>query len=57
MNRKLLISKILYKQGFGSAGEQKLYGIVQGGTYDDLREESIDFNVKRINYYVVEIVW
>ena len=48
-------SNILYKPGFGSAGEQKLYGIVQGGTYDDLREESIDFNVNKIDTFGIAI--
>ena len=48
-------SNILYKQGFGSAGEQKLYGIVQGGTYDDLREESIDFNLNKIDTFGIAI--
>mgnify|MGYP001169310406 FL=1 len=48
-------SNILYKRGFGSAGEQKLYGIVQGGTYDDLREESIDFNVNKIDTFGIAI--
>ena len=36
-------SSTKYKPTYGSAGEQKLYGIVQGGIYEDLREESIDF--------------
>ena len=48
-------SKILYKSGFGSAGEQKLYGIVQGGIYDDLREESIDFNINKIETFGIAI--
>ncbi|MDC1184658.1 tRNA guanosine(34) transglycosylase Tgt [Alphaproteobacteria bacterium] len=48
-------SNILYKPGFGSAGEQKLYGIVQGGTYEDLREESIDFNVNKIDTFGIAI--
>ena len=48
-------SNILYKPGFGSAGEQRLYGIVQGGTYDDLREESIDFNVNKIDTFGIAI--
>ena len=26
----------------GSSGKQKLYGIIQGGIYEDLREQSID---------------
>ena len=42
-------ANILYQSCFGSAGKQKLYGIVQGGVYDDLREESIDFNLKKID--------
>ena len=48
-------SNILYKSGFGSAGEQKLYGIVQGGIYDDLREESIDFNLNEIQTFGIAI--
>ena len=48
-------SNILYKPEFGSAGEQKLYGIVQGGTYDDLREESIDFNINKIDTFGIAI--
>ena len=28
----------------GSSGNQALYGIVQGGIYNDLRDESINFN-------------
>jgi len=48
-------SNILYKSGFGSAGEQKLYGIVQGGIYDDLREESIDFNINKIDTFGIAI--
>ena len=48
-------SDVLYKPGFGSAGEQKLYGIVQGGIYDDLREESIEFNLKKINTFGIAI--
>ena len=46
---------ILFKSGFGSAGEQKLYGIVQGGIYDDLREESIDFNLNKIDTFGIAI--
>tara|TARA_B100001123_G_scaffold451144_1_gene627686 strand:+ start:6527 stop:7738 length:1212 start_codon:yes stop_codon:yes gene_type:complete len=36
-----------YPPGCGSSGSQKLYGIIQGGIYEDLREESIDFNLKK----------
>ncbi len=31
----------------GSSGKQKLYGIIQGGIYEDLREQSIDFNLSQ----------
>jgi len=48
-------SNILYKSGFGSSGEQKLYGIVQGGIYDDLREESVDFNINKIDTFGIAI--
>ena len=44
-----------YKSGFGSSGEQKLYGIVQGGIYEDLREESIDFNLNKIDTFGIAI--
>tara|TARA_Y100001970_G_scaffold269704_1_gene362612 strand:- start:11953 stop:13146 length:1194 start_codon:yes stop_codon:yes gene_type:complete len=44
-----------YKPCFGSAGEQKLYGIVQGGIYDDLREESIEFNLNKIDTFGIAI--
>ncbi len=48
-------SKIKYKPGYGSAGEQKLYGIVQGGVHEDLREESIDFNLNHIDTFGIAI--
>jgi len=48
-------SNTFYKSGFGSAGEQKLYGIVQGGIYDDLREESIEFNLNKIDLFGIAI--
>tara|TARA_B100000029_G_scaffold515709_1_gene624114 strand:- start:3863 stop:5056 length:1194 start_codon:yes stop_codon:yes gene_type:complete len=34
-----------YKRTCGSSGYQKLYGIIQGGVYDDLRDQSIEFNM------------
>ena len=37
--------KNLYSSRHGSAGIQALYGIIQGGIYDDLRDESIEFNL------------
>jgi len=48
-------SNITYKPGFGSAGEQKLYGIVQGGIYEDLREESIEFYLNEIDTFGIAI--
>ncbi len=48
-------SSIKYKPSYGSAGEQKLYGIVQGGIYEDLREESIDFNLHKIDTFGIAI--
>ena len=38
-------SNSYYPATFGSSGEQRLYGIIQGGVYQDLREESIEFNL------------
>ena len=46
---------IKYKAGFGSSGEQKIYGIIQGGVYEDLREESIDFNLNKIETFGIAI--
>ncbi len=48
-------SHMKYKPSYGSAGEQKLYGIVQGGIHDDLREESVDFNLNKINTFGIAI--
>lgn len=48
-------SSINYSPGFGSSGEQRLYGIVQGGVYEDLREESIDFNLNKIDTFGIAI--
>ena len=39
-------SSSYYPSSFGSAGEQKLYGVIQGGIHRDLRDESIEFNLK-----------
>ena len=36
-----------YPSQYGSAGKQALYGIIQGGIYEDLRESSIDFNLNK----------
>tara|TARA_B100000700_G_C14819290_1_gene749042 strand:- start:251 stop:937 length:687 start_codon:yes stop_codon:yes gene_type:complete len=45
---------IYYKSNFGSAGPQKLYGIVQGGIHKDLRDESINFNLSN-NFFGIAI--
>ena len=39
----------------GSSGNQKLYGIIQGGIYKDLREESIEFNINSKNFFGLAI--
>jgi len=40
-----------YESFAGSAGPQALYGIIQGGVHEDLREESIIFNIKNNNFF------
>ena len=44
-----------YLSRHGSAGLQALYGIIQGGIYEDLREESIEFNLKDNNFFGLAI--
>ena len=44
-----------FKECFGSSGEQKLYGIIQGGIHHDLRDESIEFNVNNSNFFGLAI--
>ena len=48
-------TKLNYTPSYGSAGEQKLYGIIQGGIYEDLRLESIDFNLNKIDVFGIAI--
>ena len=48
-------SKINYSPKNGSAGRQEMYGIIQGGIYKDLREESIEFNTEKINTFGIAI--
>ena len=43
INSFLRKDKYLLKSG--SSGPQELYGIIQGGIYNDLRDESIEFNL------------
>ena len=47
--------KIEYLPAHGSAGAQQLYGIIQGGVYEDLRDESIDFNLNSNNFFGLAI--
>ena len=48
-------SNLNYSSKMGSAGPQEIYGIVQGGIYEDLRDESIDFNLNKINTFGIAI--
>ncbi len=48
-------SKLRYNSNEGSAGKQEIYGIIQGGTYKDMREQSIDFNQNLINTFGIAI--
>jgi|TARA_B110000196_G_C21151510_1_gene670007 queuine tRNA-ribosyltransferase len=48
-------SNSIYGQGAGSAGPQSLYGIIQGGIYEDLRDESVDFNINNDNFFGLAI--
>ena len=45
----------VFKSCYGSAGPQVLYGIIQGGIYYDLRDESIEFNLKNSNFFGLAI--
>ena len=44
-----------FSSGFGSAGKQALYGIIQGGIYEDLRDESIEFNLNSNDFFGLAI--
>ena len=48
-------SKLNYKPKEGSSGYQEIYGIIQGGIYKDMREESIDFNLNKIDTFGIAI--
>ena len=45
----------VFKSCIGSAGRQALYGIIQGGIYQDLRDESIEFNIENPNFFGIAI--
>jgi len=44
-----------FKSTEGSAGSQSIYGIIQGGIFNDLRDESIDFNLHSKNFFGLAI--
>ena len=48
-------SRLKYKSKEGSSGPQEIYGIIQGGIYEDLRDESIDFNQNKIKTFGIAI--
>ncbi|MDC3131622.1 tRNA guanosine(34) transglycosylase Tgt [Pelagibacteraceae bacterium] len=48
-------SKLKYDHQKGSSGAQKMYSIIQGGVYKDLREQSIDFNQNQIDTFGIAI--
>ena len=48
-------SNIKYDSKAGSSGSQEIYGIIQGGIYKDLREESIYFNQQKIDTFGIAI--
>ena len=47
--------KNIYFSNHGSAGLQALYGIIQGGIHEDLRDESIDFNLNSKSFFGLAI--
>ena len=47
--------KNIYSSNGGSAGLQALYGIIQGGIHEDLRDESIDFNLNSKSFFGLAI--
>ncbi len=48
-------SKLTYNSKEGSSGSQEIYSIIQGGIYEDMREESIEFNQNKINTFGIAI--
>ena len=48
-------SRIQYNPKKGSSGFQEIYGIIQGGIYKEMREESIYFNQNKINTFGIAI--
>ena len=44
-----------YQACNGSSGPQALYGIIQGGIYEDLRDESINFNMNNKSFFGLAI--
>ena len=50
-------SKNIYASRHGSSGPQALYGIIQGGIFEDLRDESIDFNLNIQDFFWFSNWW
>ena len=48
-------SKLTYNSKEGSSGSQEIYSIIQGGIYEDMREESIEFNQNKIDTFGIAI--
>ena len=48
-------SKNKYLAKKGSSGSQSLYGIIQGGIFKDLRDESINFNLNLSDFFGLAI--
>ena len=44
-----------FSPNHGSAGLQALYGVIQGGVFEDLRDESIAFNLKDNKFFGLAI--
>ena len=49
------MTKRIFNTCGGSGGPQALYGIIQGGIYHDLRDESIAFNLNNSNFFGLAI--
>jgi len=48
-------NKNIYLPKVGSSGPQSLYGIIQGGVFEDLRDESINFNINNKSFFGLAI--
>ncbi len=48
-------NKNTFDSKHGSSGQQEIYGIIQGGIFEDLREESINFNLNEKDLFGLAI--